>query len=50
MLIYTAANSRDFPMLEAGVLVVGVVYLIATLAADIAYSVLNPRIRVGGAE
>jgi peptide/nickel transport system permease protein len=50
MLIYTAANSRDFPMLEAGVLVVGVIYLIATLAADIAYSLLNPRIRVGGAD
>jgi peptide/nickel transport system permease protein len=50
MLIYTAANARDFPMLEAGVLVVGVIYLIATLSADIAYSVLNPRIRVGNAE
>ncbi len=50
MLIYTAANSHDFPMLEAGVLVVGVVYLIATLAADIAYSLLNPRIRVGRAD
>jgi peptide/nickel transport system permease protein len=50
LLIYNAANSRDFPMLEAGVLVVGVVYLLATLAADIAYSVLNPRIRLGGSE
>jgi peptide/nickel transport system permease protein len=50
LLIYTAANSRDFPMLEAGVLVVGVIYLIATLTADLAYSVLNPRIRIGDAE
>jgi peptide/nickel transport system permease protein len=50
LLIYTAANSRDFPMLEAGVLVVGVIYLIATPTADLAYSVLNPRIRIGDAE
>jgi peptide/nickel transport system permease protein len=28
-------------------LLVGVVYLVATLAADILYSVLNPRVRLG---
>ena len=31
-------------------LVVGVVYLVATLIADILYSVLNPRVRLGAAE
>jgi peptide/nickel transport system permease protein len=49
-LIYNAANSKDFPMLEAGVLVIGVVYMVATLAADILYSLLNPRIRYRGVE
>lgn len=49
-LIYTAANGKDFPMLEAGVLVIGVVYMVATLLADIIYSLLNPRIRYRGAE
>jgi peptide/nickel transport system permease protein len=49
-LIYQAANSKDFPMLEAGVLVIGMVYMIATLAADIIYSLLNPRIRYRGVE
>jgi ABC-type dipeptide/oligopeptide/nickel transport system permease component len=29
---------------------VGLVYLTATLLADIAYSLLNPRIRYGSAE
>ena len=29
-------------------LIVGVVYLVATLVADILYSVLNPRVRLGG--
>ena len=46
-LIYTAARSHDFPMLEAGVLTVGLIYVVSTLAADIAYAVLNPRIRYG---
>ncbi len=49
-LIYTAANKKDFPMLQAGVLVVGAVFTMASLAADVLYSVLNPRIRIGGEE
>jgi len=45
-LIINAAQKKDFPMLEAGVLVIGVVYLLATLIADVLYTVLNPRIRL----
>jgi peptide/nickel transport system permease protein len=46
-LLYTAAQHKDFPLLQAGVMVVGLVYLTATLLADLAYSLLNPRIRHG---
>jgi peptide/nickel transport system permease protein len=49
-LIYNAANNKDFPMLEAGVLVIGIAYMLATLIADIIYSLLNPRIRYRGVE
>ena len=49
-LIYTAAKSKDFPMLAAGVLTIGVVYMVATLIADILATMLNPRLRLGGAE
>ncbi len=49
-LILTAAMDKDFPMLEAGVLFIGVVYLVATLIADVMYTVLNPRIRLEKAE
>jgi peptide/nickel transport system permease protein len=49
-LIVTAATNKDFPMLEAGILVIGIVYLGATLIADILYTILNPRIRFQGAE
>jgi peptide/nickel transport system permease protein len=49
-LTVTAATDKDFPMLAAGVLVIGVVYLVATLVADVLYTVLNPRIRLQRAE
>jgi len=49
-LIFTAATAKDFPMLEAGVLTIGVVYMVATLIADVLYTLLNPRLRLGSAE
>jgi peptide/nickel transport system permease protein len=42
-----AAQQKDFPLLQSGVLIIGIVYLVATLVADILYSVLNPRVRLG---
>ena len=50
LLIFHAAQDKDFPMLEAGVLVIGTVYMLATLAADILFTLLNPRIRYRGVE
>ncbi len=49
-LLFNAATHKDFSMLEAGVIVIGAAYMIVTLLADILYSLLNPRIRVAGAE
>jgi peptide/nickel transport system permease protein len=46
-LIYHAANAKDFPMLEASVLTIGVVYMVATVGADLLTTVLNPRQRTG---
>jgi peptide/nickel transport system permease protein len=46
-LIYHAANAKDFPMLEAAVLTIGVVYMVATVGADLLTTVLNPRQRTG---
>ena len=41
--------SRDYPSLQGVVLVTATGYILANLLVDLAYSVLNPRIRVGGA-
>jgi peptide/nickel transport system permease protein len=49
-LIYKAAVNKEFPMLEAGVLVIGVVYVVATLVADLLLTWLNPRLRIGASE
>jgi peptide/nickel transport system permease protein len=47
-LIYNAATAKDFPMLEAGVLTIGAVYMVANLAADVLIVALDPRLRTGG--
>jgi peptide/nickel transport system permease protein len=44
-LLYNAATHKDFTMLEAGILTIGAVYVLATIVADTAFSLLNPRIR-----
>jgi peptide/nickel transport system permease protein len=49
-LVVQAATNKDFPMLEAGVLTIGTVYMVATLGADVMFSLLNPRIRLAAAE
>ncbi len=49
-LIFTAARDKDFPMLEGGILTIGIVAILAGLVADILYAVLNPLIRYEGSE
>jgi peptide/nickel transport system permease protein len=47
-LIFNAARAKDFPMLQSGVMVIGVIYIGATFLADLATAWLNPRVRLGG--
>ena len=42
--------SRDYPTLQGVVLVTATGYILANLLVDVAYSLLNPRIRVSGGE
>ena len=46
LLIFNAATRKDFPMLQSAVLVVGIIFIMTTLVADLLTSLLNPRIRV----
>jgi peptide/nickel transport system permease protein len=47
LLFYQAATTHDFPVLLGSTLVVGVATVIGNLTADVAYGILDPRIRYG---
>lgn len=44
-LILESITTRDYPIVQAGVLVLSALYLTANLCVDLLYSYLNPRIR-----
>jgi peptide/nickel transport system permease protein len=46
-LILESVTTRDYPIVQAGVLVLSSLYLIGNLCVDLLYSYLNPRIRRG---
>jgi peptide/nickel transport system permease protein len=46
-LAYEAALGRDFPVLQAIVLLLGVIIITANLLVDTAYGYIDPRIRMG---
>jgi peptide/nickel transport system permease protein len=41
-----AAQQKDIPMLTAGAIVIGIVYMLATLTSDMIIAWMNPRIRL----
>jgi peptide/nickel transport system permease protein len=41
-----AIRARNYPVLQAGILFVSVVFVLVNLVVDISYAVINPRIRV----
>ena len=49
LLIFSASTSHDYPVLLSTALIVGVATVVGNLVADIAYGVLDPRIRYGNA-
>ena len=48
-LILESITTRDYPIVQAGVLVLSAMYLTGNLFVDVLYSYLNPRIRHAGA-
>ena len=45
--LVNAASRKDLPVLQGGVLLVAIVYMLATLAADLVLAWMNPRARLG---
>jgi peptide/nickel transport system permease protein len=48
-LIVEAVLTRDYPLVQGVVLITASAYVLVNLLVDLSYSVLNPRIRIGGA-
>ena len=45
--IYQAIQLRDYPVIQAGVLVLGIMVVVINLLIDLLYRVLNPRVQLG---
>lgn len=46
-LIIDSVSKRDFPVIQAGILILSAMFVFANLAVDILYGYLNPRIKYG---
>ena len=45
-----AINMRDYPIIQANVMWIAIIYVVANLITDLSYHFLDPRIRLGGIE
>ena len=46
-LAVAAINMRDYPMIQAYVVWMAIIYVLVNLIADLLYRALDPRIRLG---
>jgi peptide/nickel transport system permease protein len=44
--LYDAIMSRDYPMVQAGILILSTAFVLVNLLVDLTYRLLNPRIRL----
>lgn len=49
-LLITAIFQRDYPVVQAIVLIIGTITVVANFLADIVYGFINPKIRISGEE
>ena len=45
-----AINMRDYPIIQAYVMWMAIIYVLVNLLTDLSYRFLDPRIRLGGVE
>jgi peptide/nickel transport system permease protein len=46
-LFLTGVYQRDFPLIQGGIVFIALVFSLINFLVDIAYSALNPKIRIG---
>ena len=45
MLFRSAINYRDYPVVQSGILIIALFFVLINLAVDIFYAVIDPRIK-----
>ena len=50
LLTIESIQSRDYPVVQACVLLISITYVLVNLLTDLAYAWIDPRIRLGGAQ
>jgi peptide/nickel transport system permease protein len=48
-LVLDSVLQRNYPVVQSSVLVIGLMFVVANLLADVLYTVINPRLRAAGA-
>jgi ABC-type dipeptide/oligopeptide/nickel transport system permease component len=43
--LFTAINARDYPLIQASVLLLSVFFVLINLAVDLLYAYVDPRVR-----
>ena len=46
LILYEAIMGRDYPMIQAAILILATGFVVVNLLVDLAYRWLNPRIRL----
>jgi peptide/nickel transport system permease protein len=44
-MVVTAVSSRDYPVVQSGVLIIALMFILVNLGTDLLYGLLNPRLR-----
>jgi peptide/nickel transport system permease protein len=47
-IILDSVGKKDIPVLQGAVLIIGIIYMVSTLLADLVIAFLNPRVRLEG--
>jgi peptide/nickel transport system permease protein len=48
LLVYQSISKRDFPVIQAGILIAAMAFVVINLVVDIARAALDPRVRASG--
>lgn len=49
-LIIDAINQRDYPVIQGGVIYLAIIMVLVNLIVDLSYSLIDPRVKVGGSK